>query len=59
MGEATEAMEAEERAGEPERCQESARRRALYQSSVQKLGQRRRMATAIALTGGGVFIRTS
>ncbi len=42
-----EAAEPEERTGEPERCQESACRWALHQSSVQKPGHRRgRLASA-------------
>lgn len=53
-----EVAEPEERTGEPERCQESACRRTSQQSSAQKPGYRRGIATAIALTGGGVFLRT-
>jgi hypothetical protein len=57
MRESIEAVEPGERTSEPEQCQESERRRALHQSSVQKPGYRGGMATAIALAGGGVFLR--
>ncbi len=52
-----EAVEPGERTGEPEQCQESERRRALHQSSVQQPGYCGGIATAIALADRGIFLR--